>query len=355
MKPITAFLFVWAAASILACGKASLEQPAADAGPVDVEATGTVRISLGGPFTATRVTNPADETETQCQRWALWLFDQNGDSTAYGTSLSGEGISKTVLVGDYTAIALVNYPTSLDPADIRRKQDIANRVTSLSDNATGAFLMYGETTIRLEKDRTVSQTVDVKRLVAKVGIKKVSVAFESPYLAAKTTVLQAIYLTNLYRTSRMGADYTSAELSAASSAWYNVMGWHLGGSTNAATDALVGDLAIQATLTPSAPHTSAHYFYAYPNPTPEGADTHNAVWSIRSSRLVLQVAVGGKTYYYQIQIPAMGRNRKYIAEEIILKKLGSQDPEQDIPGAVDVVFSASGQDWDNDYNVTENT
>ena len=344
------------AAGTLSCEKEYLPLVSAvETGTTPPAATGTVNISLGGPFAATRVANPAGSVETICNRWALWIFDGDGDSVVYGTGHSGESIRKTVLVGSYTVVALVNYPESLVPASIQKKTDITGWVTSLSDNAASSMLMYGEVPVDLEKDRTVTRTVDVRRLVSKVGVKKVSVAFENPYLAAKTTILEAIYLTNVYRTSRLGADYTATELRSAEAAWYNVMGWREAGEAVPAMDALVGETAIRATLTTSAPHTTPHYFYAYPNAWAAGDDTHDATWSRRSTRMVLQVAVGDKTYYYQVQIPAMGRNRVYVAEEIILKKLGSMDPEQEIPGSVDVVFSASGTDWDNDVNVLENS
>lgn len=344
------------AAGVLACEKADLSpRPGAPESGTPVAATGTVSFSLGGPFAATRVANPPSSAETTCNRWALWVFDSDGESVVYGTGLSGESIRKTVLVGSYTAVALVNYPERLIPSDIKKKTDITGWITELSDNAAGSMLMYGEISLDLEKDRTESRTIDVRRLVAKVGVKKVSVAFENPYLAAKNTVLEAIYLTNIYRTSRLGADFSATELRATEGAWYNAMGLRGAGDAVPAMDALVGELTIGATLTPSAPHSTAHYFYAYPNATPEGADTHNAAWSKRSTRLVLQVAVGDKTYYYQVQVPAMGRNRVYVADEIILKKLGSMDPEQEIPGSVDVVFSSSGLDWDHDAIIYENS
>ena len=340
----------------LACRKeAGSPDSRDDTLPYEAAATATVTFNLGAPFVSTKLVSPSEESEKQCNRWALWLFDADGDSAVYGTGLSGEAIRKTVLVGTYTAVAVVNYPSSLVPENIRKKTDITEWITSLSDNAPGSFLMYGEKTLTLEKDKTLSNTVDVRRLVSKIGVKKISVNFENPYLASKNATLEAIYLTNLYRTSRLKADYGAEELSGASRDWYNPMGWHLSGETDAATDALTGELNIHAVLTPASPHTNAHYFYAYPNAFEAAGDTHDATWSKRSSRLVLQVSIGGKTYYYQIQIPAMERNKVYVAEEVILKKLGSMDPEQDIPGSLDVVFSAFGNDWDENVSIYENS
>ena len=354
---IHSYLLLLFATAFFSCGK--VEHPEPDSTPPQETkgelATGIVSVSLGGPFVPTRVSNPPGSIETTCRRWAFWIFDRNGESMVYGTGQAGESIRKTVLVGNYTIIALANYPDRLRPEQIKRMTEITNWVTDLSDNSAGSMLMYGQTSLELEKDRIVSRTVDVRRLVSKVGVKKVSVAFENPYLAAKTTVLEAIYLTNLYRSNRLEADYAATELKATESAWYNLMGWRADEVSNPGIDALVGDRAIRATLTPSAPHTTPHYFYTYPNATPEDDDTHDAVWCKRSTRLILQVSIGGKTYYYQVQVPEMGRNKIYVAKEVVLKKLGSTDPEQDIPGSVDVVFSAFGYDWEQDITVDENS
>jgi len=355
MKPVILHILLLLAV-VQACEKASPLDSSPESGTEEAgEDTGTVSISLGNPFASTKVADPSADAEKQCSRWAFWLFDQDGEGVTYGTGSAGEGIQKTVLTGTYTAVAVVNYPDALVPDSILELDDISQWVTQLADNTPTSFLMYGEAPVSLEKDQTVSISVDVRRLVSKIGVKKVSVAFENPYLAAKTTTLQSIYLTNLYRTSRMGSDYAASDLSSAQDAWYNAMGWHISGDTDANTDALVGELDIQAVLTTSAPHTIPHYFYAYPNATEEASDTHDAVWCRRSTRLVLQVAVGSKTYYYQVRIPPMGRNKVYVAEEIVLKKLGSMDPELEIPGAVDVVFSEYGEDWDKDVSVSENS
>ena len=52
----------------------------------------------------------------------------------------------------------------------------------------------------------------------------------------------------------------------------------------------------------------------------------------------------------------MSRGSAYIIEEATVRKLGSLDPEEDIPGAVDVKFSISTPDsWDETYNISENS
>lgn len=341
---------LWAGA---ACSKAFPEDPPSPSFPYPVSAsTGTLCIRLEGAL-STKVANPSAETEKHCERWAFWLFDQAGDGVVYGCGGAGEEIRRTVLTGTYTAVAVANYPDALVPERVKRIEDVRDRVALLSENAPGSLLMYGESPVELEKDQTAEAAVEVRRLVAKVGVKKVSVAFESPYLASKETVLHGIYLTNVYRSARLGKDYSAAELSPSRDAWYNSMGWHLYGDTDSASDALLGETGLDTVLTPEAPLTTPHYFYAYPNSVPADADIHEAEWAVRCTRLVLQVAVGNKVFYYQIPVPEMERNKVYLAEEVVIKGLGSQDPEQEIPGAIDVVFTAGGQEWDDNYSVTE--
>ena len=51
----------------------------------------------------------------------------------------------------------------------------------------------------------------------------------------------------------------------------------------------------------------------------------------------------------------MQRNKTYIVEEAIIRKLGSTDPEKDEPGSIDVIFNTSIDDWGPAYTVQENS
>jgi hypothetical protein len=51
----------------------------------------------------------------------------------------------------------------------------------------------------------------------------------------------------------------------------------------------------------------------------------------------------------------MQRNKTYIIEEAIIRKLGSNDPEKDEPGSIDVVYETSVSDWDPAFTVQENS
>ena len=84
-------------------------------------------------------------------------------------------------------------------------------------------------------------------------------------------------------------------------------------------------------------------------------DNRSGIWIRRLTRLVIEAEIGERTYYYTITLPVSERNKTYIIEEAVIRKLGSRDPEMEEPGSIDVVFRASVEDWPPEYNVTENS
>ena len=193
------------------------------------------------------------------------------------------------------------------------------------------------------------QRIDVDRLVCKAGIQKVSVQFDNPALAALPFHLKGIYLTNCYGFSRYGSDCGVADLYYVASAWYNRMGFQ----SDAGVDGLLAETGLDIPVSAGRPHTQEHVFYFYPNPWPEARDTRSGTWERRMTRLVLEAQIGGQTYYYSVTLPVSQRNQVYLIEEAVIRKPGSLDPEQDEPGAIEVTFSSSPDDWSPDYNVTE--
>ena len=59
--------------------------------------------------------------------------------------------------------------------------------------------------------------------------------------------------------------------------------------------------------------------------------------------------------YYPVTLPPSQRNRTYLIEEAVIRKLGSRDPEKDEPGSIDISFSVLPDAWTPEYTVTENT
>ena len=313
---------------------------AAPPGPGSVEVVFSV---LGE---TTRATGTAGEAAVD--DWALLLY-RDGRLAEAGTSSSGSEIRKTLPVGEYTAYAVVNPPASFDPAGFSDPGALAGAESALGDNTPGRLVMAGCRTVSVPVPDGSVQRIGVDRLVCKAGIRKVSVQFENPDLAARPFRLRGMYLTNCYGKSRYGSDWTADDILSTTSVWHNRMGFH----SETGVDGLLAETGLDIPVTADRPHTQEHVFYFYPNPLPASADTRSGTWSRRKTRLVLEAQIGERTYYYPVTLPESQRNRTYLIEEAVIRKLGSLDPEKDEPGAIDINFSTSPDDWSPEYNVTE--
>ena len=294
----------------------------------------------------TRSATAADEGKVQ--DWSLLLF-REGKLADYGTAGAGASIRCFLEAGTYTAVAVANPPSSFQPAGMTTLQAYSETESRLEDNALSRLVMAGELTLNVQPGEDKPREIPVERLVCKAGVRKVSVAFTDPVLSARPFVLKAIFLTNCYGKTRYGSDLSASQTSAAASAWYNRTGFQ----SDPKVDGFLSERNIDATLTADAPHQQEHVFYFYPNPTE--TDSRDGSWSVRHTRLVLEAEMGGRTYYYPVTLPVSRRNRTYLIEEAVIRKLGSLDPEGNVPGAVDITFSTGTGDWNPAFEVQENS
>ena len=335
-------LLLTAAAMGSACR--TVPVPAPDERPVKVT------FSILGPDGGTRLTTDNPQQESAVLHWALLLF-RDGGLVDFGTSRSAGSITRELVAGRYTACAVVNYPEdTFHPETVRTVQELEGTVTDLGDNALPGLVMTGQRNLLIpEETGTGVQTIPVDRLVFKAGIRKITVRMEDPLLAARPFVLRAVYLTNCPRKSRYGSDASLPDLSGELS-WANRMGHQ----ADPSVDRLLSDTGIDAAIPADASHPVPHFFYGYPNPVGADGDSRSrAAWSPRSTRIVIEASVGGRTCYYPVTLPATARNRTYIAEEAVIRGLGSPDPEEDIPGVIEIVFSASTEEWGPVYPINE--
>ena len=313
---------------------------AAPPGPGSVEVVFSV---LGETTRAT-----GTDGEAAVDAWALLLY-RDGRLAEAGTSSSGAEIRKTLPAGDYTAFAVVNPPASFDPAGYLSPGALAGAESALGDNAPGRLVMAGSRSVTVPVPDGSVQRIGVDRLVCKAGIRKISVQFADPGLAARPFCLKGVYLTNCYGKSRYGSDWAAEDILSTASVWHNRMGFR----SEAGLDALLAETGLDISITADRPHTREHVFYFYPNPLPASLDTRSGTWVRRRTRLVLEAQIGDRTYYYPVTLPESQRNRTYLIEEAVIRKLGSLDPEKDEPGVIDVTFSTSTDDWSPAFQVTE--
>ena len=288
--------------------------------------------------------------ERAVDNWALLLY-KDGILVEAGTSDSGSAIRKRLAAGDYTAFAIVNPPVSFVPDGYPELSSLTVAESALRENTAGRLVMAGSKTITVPVPDGGTQRIGVDRLVCKAGIRKISVGFSDPILAARPFVLKGLYLTNCYGKSRYGSDWEEADIVSEATLWHNRMGFHSDDTVNG----LLAETSLDIPITAHTPHIQEHSFYYYPNPIPETLDNRSGTWTRRRTRLVLEAEIGGRTYYYTVTLPVSQRNKTYYIEEAVIRKLGSRDPERDEPGAIDVVFRSSEEDWSPEYNVTENS
>ena len=314
----------------------------------DPPGPGTVEVVFSVAGEATRAAGT--DGERAVDGWTLLLY-KDGTLAETGSSDSGSSIRKTLAAGEYTAFAVVNPPASFRAADHPTPASLARAESALRDNAPGRLVMTGNRTVTVPVPDGSVQRIGVDRLVCKADVRKISVRFDNPAVASLPFVLKAVYLTNCYGSSRYGSDWSAEDILSDASRWHNRMGLQ----SDAGVDALLSDTGIDAPVTAGSPHTQEHAFYFYPNPLPDSADTRSGTWTRRRTRLVVEARIGDGTYYYAVTLPASQRNKTYIIEEAVIRKLGSKDPERDEPGTIDITFSTDEDDWSPTYDVNENS
>lgn len=341
--PSTARPVLVAAVLALSCAKPmTYEEPSPL--PAGEEDLVTVLFSASGGE-GTKVTAVREAAETAIRNWALFAFDTETGWYRYeSVALGGGALPMQLRAGrTYTVYAVANYPDSgigaFTPSAVRTPADITGAIAYLGDNGPGALLMCGSTTVTPQPAAydpeapgeviPERRSISVRRLVSRVDLRGLGVDFSGkPTLASKTFTLRRVFITNAYRTTRYGSDYTFSELSPTRSAWYNSGGWHRGESPEAGMDALLGDGPIGVAVSSAAPYTVTHSFYPFPNPTPAGEDIRTMeAWTRRCTRLVVEAALGEDIVYYAINVPSMVRNRIYAASSVVIHGRGSNDPE----------------------------
>lgn len=313
------------------------------AGCREMEPAGLATVTFSLQEEGPAGTRAGSSGESEVRRWALLLF-RDGLFADYSLSSSPEPITRTLQTGSYTAYAVANYPeASFHPERFREAKDLTEDTVDLFDNAFDAPVMFGRTDLDLPEGSGF-RGITVERLVCKAGVRKVSVDFADPTLAGKPFVLKGIFLSNCCRQARYGSDLSREELSRDATGWYNPMG------RNLSENRLLTASGLEISITPHAPYGVPHSFLYYPNPTDSGSDTHAAAWSPRCTRMVLEAQVGDRTCYYPVTLPPVARNRTCIADEIIIRRAGSPDPEQEVPEAIEIRFSPTVEPWEQQYH-----
>lgn len=334
----------------------SQDNTEADFGMQESDSLATVVFRASHTAGASKVTGIMDDNECTIYRWAVFAFDEEAGGFRYECSQGESTVSMKLAMGRrYTCYAIVNYPVSgtgaFNPESIRTPEDLTGKTAYISDNRTWSLLMFGSAFVIPMPGIGDEITINVRRLVSRIDLKGLKVDFSGkPKLLGKVFTLRSIYVTNTYKTTLYGRDYSYYEISQSRAAWYNTGGWHRGESPENGIDALTGDMAINTPVSAEHPYTEKHSFYAFPNPTALQDDVRTMdAWTKRCTRLVIEASIGEDIFYYAINVPSMGRNRIYAASNVIIRGKGSKDPEiMDIePDVIEVTVAPVIDDaWD---------
>ena len=282
-----------------------------------------VSISVSGPI-VTRATDTDGEDSVSSLQ--VFIFRPDGVLEAYSKTI-GNTAKADCTVGSKDIIAVVNAP---EIPGVKTKSALESKVSYLKDNAPKSFVMYGS------KSETVSSasgtvTIPVTRLVSRISIKKITNRLELSQYESSKFLVKKIYIVNAAGDRLYTGSY-------APTLWHNRGKCESQGDLpSLLSSGELGDVTIQHGKSYETPH----YFYCYPNPTEEDSSSSA---SPAYTRLVVEVSIDGKIYYYPVSIKGVQSNYTYNISELIITRLGSESP--DIPVSYhEASFTVDVAEW----------
>lgn len=325
--------------------------------PYDTAKAGEISINLtfdDDPLTrAVTAYTTAQTYEKQVNSVQILVFDTSGALNAYkDMSTTTSGITISTTSGEKTVWAVVNGP---DLSAITKLSTLQSTAVDLSANSTTAstgFVMAGYSSC-IVGATTVTTTISVKRLVARVALQRITNALPASY---GSMTVNNVTLINVVGNQNLAG-------SASLSTWYNKMGRKDGATSSSQIIDGSSYLASCPTLTFKSVGTSVanggelapstpYLFYTYPNSTTSDTQGWSTSFSARKTRLVVAATVGGTKYYYPVVIDTPARNYAYTVE-LTITGPGSIDPDEPVgKGSISATVSVQGWSTGTTYEET---
>ena len=274
---------------------------------LSVSATSDVQLKSTGTDETVKISENAIKT------LQVFVF-RDGSLDAYGKGENTSSITLTCTSGSREVYALVNAP---DLSSITSQEDLKGYLFDLNCNSSGSLLMYGNQSVTLPGNKTVN--ISVQRMVSRIVVKKVTRDFEAAALASQAFSIKAIYVQNASGNGNIKGDSNTK--------WYNEA------TGTADLPSLLYDAVSSGDIKNNAVYSTSHYFYAMPNDN-----------SVKVTTVVIEAVLGGRTFYYPIELPALGSNHSYEISGITIKRPGSDSPDKPVSTS-DITFSVSVVDW----------
>lgn len=314
-----AAVFVAAVCSV-SCNK---EQIAADVPPEVAEEGKEVEINVSVPLAKTKLTTTDGEDNVETLQ--VFVFREDGMLDSWSIAEDAASLSIKCTAGLKRIVAIVNAPRLTGITD---KTMLDESVSLLDDNWNGHFVMCGS---RVET--VVGATdieVEVKHLAARVSIHKITNAMTLEQYREKEFKLVSVFLANVPATVRYDGK-------GVPTLWYNRRTY------TGEMDYLVIDTNINQVIGYGESYEQPHYLYCYPNPTE--TDSIETEWCPRYTRLVVEMEMDSKIYWYPISIKGIESNHKYEISELKITRLGSGFADWSVT-TQDAEFTISVADWE---------
>ncbi|MCI1721160.1 MAG: fimbrial protein [Bacteroidales bacterium] len=256
---------------------------------------------VGGGTKATGTGYDSQSDDNKIQTLELFVFkndsaaSDDGVLEAYKKFSSSElttltGLQMSAKTGPKNIIAIANSHKA-DWTGIDTYAKFKAVVSSLKTENLTTFTMTGSATATLTAATSVS--IPVARLVGRVILKSIKTNFAGTPYAGSTLSAVKIFLTNVSGSKifATGEDPTAPViLNAKQYSSADCSGCAMSGMLYDEVAGTIGETAV----------TTPHYFYCYENVL--AAETVTA----RFTRLVIQATLGGKVYYYPVDINRSG-------------------------------------------------
>ena len=322
---------LFAALAVCACAACEKKE--------DVEScAGDVPVTLEVviPSVATKVTDVGDEDAVSSYQIFVYSLDDNMLETYSTSDGSSTSVKLKCTTGNKEIVVLANAPDMQSYVSLSGLKSARSR---LEHNAAGSLVMEGRAVVNLTSSSSV--TVQLKRIVAKIRLKKISLQFESDAYAEIDFELVSAFLINVPADKKYLGE-VSAVQGAAPVDWYNKLGYQ----SDESYDHLLKDVINEAVTDE---YETEHVFYSYPNPYV--ADDFSSVWSERPTRLVVEAKLGGVQYFYPVTLPELKQNTVYDVS-LVVTRPGKSDVNDEVK-KYDETFSIEIVDWADGATVEE--
>ena len=347
------------------------------------------------------------ETENKLNTVEVFIFDNEPTSSSLGylesykkagvddfPTASSATLKFNATTGKKHIYVLANAVSTIGET-VSTESALKTKFSELKDNSAGNFIMVGGAEVTLVSSQENDIALTCRRLVSKVSFGKIKGSFESPGLRRLSFKINRVYLMNVPKQAKFvngsaddvfgtlgttalteGTNYPSifqpalkegstflpyyyfnppAKSSSAANGMYNFFQETTFNSTQSVTlDNTASELTTEnissGVIYPSEETETTiavnKNFYTYPNSVKASANDNTIDYT---TKLVIETTLNingaDKKYYYPISLPYTQPNYLYNIDNVIIKRLGSDNPALPVTKAV-CDFTVTVKDWD---------